>query len=78
MKIRATPNTVSSPVFTSLKISQNAPGNPTIMDAMIIKDIPLPIPRSVICSPIHITNSEPAVSVRTVIILNAHPGSCTT
>ena len=38
----------------------------------IIKDVPLPIPYSVILSPNHITNVEPAVKIITVIILDSH------
>ena len=40
----------------------------------IINEIPLPIPRSVICSPSHIRNAVPAVKVKTVITRNDQPG----
>ena len=36
--------------------------------------IPFPIPRSVICSPSHITNTAPAVSVNTMVSREANPG----
>ena len=36
------------------------------MPAKIISDMPLPIPRSVTSSPIHITRAAPAVSTRTM------------
>ena len=39
--------------------------------------MPLPMPRSVICSPSHITSTDPVVSVRIVISRNPHPGSGT-
>ncbi|MNC98536.1 hypothetical protein D3C83_165300 [compost metagenome] len=35
------------------------------------------MPRSVICSPSHITSTEPVVSVRTVISRKPHPGLST-
>src|SRR5665213_4272702 len=40
-------------------------GMPTTMPAKISSDMPLPTPRSVICSPSHMMNAVPAVSVRT-------------
>ncbi len=36
--------------------------------------IPLPMPRSVICSPSHMTKMAPAVSVTTMIRRDAKPG----
>ncbi len=39
--------------------------------------MPFPMPRSVICSPSHMTNTEPVVSVSTVMIRNDQPGSWT-
>ena len=40
----------------------------------MMSDIPLPMPRSVICSPSHMMNVVPVVSVSTVISRNAEPG----
>ena len=37
------------------------------MPAKISSDMPLPMPRSVICSPSHMMNAEPVVSVSIVI-----------
>jgi hypothetical protein len=37
--------------------------------------MPLPMPRSVICSPIHMTRTDPVVSVSTVMSRKAQPGS---
>ena len=42
-------------------------GNPITMPAKISSEMPLPTPRSVICSPSHITNIVPVVSVRIVV-----------
>ena len=36
--------------------------------------IPLPMPRSVICSPSHMMNTAPVVSVRIIIARKPHPG----
>ena len=43
----------------------------------MIKEIPFPIPLSVICSPNHMRKAVPAVKVRTVIARNDHPGEGT-
>jgi hypothetical protein len=37
------------------------------IDAKISSEIPLPMPRFVICSPSHMSSTQPAVSVRTMI-----------
>ena len=47
------------------------------MPAKMISEMPLPIPLSVICSPSHMMNIVPVVSVRTVINRKAHPGRST-
>ena len=41
-------------------------GRLEMMLANRIMEMPLPIPNSVICSPIHITTEEPAVNARTI------------
>ena len=43
-------------------------GIPDTMPAVMIKEIPLPIPRSVICSPNHIRNIVPVTKQTTVEI----------
>ena len=43
----------------------------------INSDMPLPMPRSVICSPSHMMKAVPAVSVRTHIGTNSHLGIVT-
>ena len=45
------------------------------MPAKISSDMPLPMPRSVICSPSHITNIVPVVRVRMHISRKPQPGS---
>ncbi len=54
-----------------------APGIRTTIPAKMISEIPLPIPRSVICSPSHMMNAVPLVSVSTVIAWNCQPGLIT-
>ena len=44
------------------------------MPTKMISDIPLPMPRSVICSPSHMMKAEPVVSVRIVIRIKPMPG----
>ena len=41
-------------------------GSCATMPAMMISEVPLPTPYSVICSPIHVTISVPVVSVSTM------------
>ena len=40
----------------------------------MISEMPLPIPRSEICSPIHMMKAVPVVRVRTLSARNPHPG----
>ncbi len=44
------------------------------MPAKMISEIPLPTPRSLICSPNHITKAVPVVRVRTVMSRKPQPG----
>ena len=48
------------------------------MPARMISEMPLPMPREVICSPSHIRNIVPPVSVSTVVMRKKSPGSETT
>ena len=41
-------------------------GSPAAMEAKIISEIPLPMPRWVISSPNHISRTQPAVRVMTI------------
>ena len=47
------------------------------MPAKMMSDMPLPMPRSVICSPSHMTNAVPVDSVRIVISRNPQPAFVT-
>jgi len=55
-----------------------ADGNSATMPDKMINEIPLPIPRAVICSPSHIKNIVPPVSVIVVEIKKKMPGLETT
>jgi len=50
---------------------------PTTMPAKMMSEIPLPTPRSLICSPSHMTKAVPVVSVITVINRKPQPGKGT-
>ena len=62
------------PVRNWSRVRIAALGRPTTMPAKMMSDMPLPMPRSVICSPSHMTNAEPVVSVSTVIRRKPQPG----
>ena len=47
------------------------------MPQKMISEMPLPIPRSVICSPSHMTSTEPAVKVIIVTSRKCQPGLST-
>ena len=49
-------------------------GRPTTMPAKMISEMPLPMPRSLICSPSHMTKALPVVSVSMVISRKPQPG----
>ena len=49
-------------------------GKPTTMPAKMRRLIPLPMPRSVICSPSHMMKAVPVVRVSTVMSLKPMPG----
>ena len=55
-----------------------ASGMRATMPAKMMREMPLPMPRSVICSPIHMMKAVPAESVMTVMIRNDQPGVVTT
>ena len=55
-----------------------ADGNCATMPDMMISEVPLPMPRWVICSPSHIKKIVPPVSVITVEMRKNKPGSLTT
>ena len=65
------------PVLTNSNKPKIAVGKPAAIPAKMIMEIPLPIPRSVICSPSHIKNIVPVNKVETVVKRNKNPGSLT-
>ena len=65
------------PVRTSSNNPPTAFGNPAAIPPKMMIEIPLPRPRSVICSPSHIRNIVPVTSVTTVVRRNSMPGSVT-
>ena len=54
-----------------------ADGKSATMPEKMISEMPLPMPRAVICSPSHIRNMVPPVSVIVVEIRKNRPGSVT-
>ena len=68
---------LSSPRWIIWKLSRSARGKPTTIPAKMMRLIPLPMPRSVICSPSHMMKAVPVVSVSTVMILKLQPGFST-
>ena len=55
----------SAPVRPSSSVWLIALGRPATMPEKMISEMPLPMPRAVICSPSHIRNMVPPVSVMT-------------
>ena len=66
-----------APVFANSNVLPTALGQPATIPAKIMIEIPLPMPRSVICSPNHIKNIVPLTRVITAVNLKANPGSNT-
>ncbi|MNR42808.1 hypothetical protein D3C85_1613670 [compost metagenome] len=64
-------------VRTRSNSAASAAGRPATIPAKIRMEIPLPRPRSVICSPSHMTNMVPVTKVTTVVKRNSMPGSIT-
>ena len=65
------------PVFNASKVRSVSGRMRSMMEKKISRLMPLPMPRSVICSPSHMTNTPPVVRVSTVVIRNPHPGCAT-
>ena len=76
--ITATRNTTRSseicPVCIWSRVVSTAAGKPATMPEKISSDMPLPMPRSVICSPSHMMNIVPVVRVRMHIRRKPQPG----
>ncbi len=69
---------VMSPILALENMRTAASGIPVTMPAKMTSEIPLPMPRSVICSPSHMMNDVPVVNESMVSIRKPHPGSVTT
>ena len=52
-------------------------GSPAAMPAKMMSEMPLPRPRSVICSPSHMRNIVPVTSVTAETMRNVIPGEMT-
>ena len=63
-----------APVRACSSVWPIACGRPAAMPAKISSEMPLPRPRSVICSPSHIRNIVPVTSVTAVTMRNERPG----
>ncbi len=70
-------NVCNSPVLTSSSVPPTAAGKPATIPAKMIIDIPLPIPRSVTCSPSHIKNMVPVTNVTAAVKIKLTPGFIT-
>ena len=66
-----------APVRPSSSVPPMALGMPATMPAKMISEMPLPMPRAVICSPSHIRNMVPPTSVITAEVRKKRPGSVT-
>ncbi len=71
-------NAVMSPVLAFENMRTAASGISVTMPAKITSEIPLPMPRSVICSPSHMMKAVPVVSEIIVRIRKPQPGFVTT
>ncbi len=65
-----------SPILMSLKVSIMAAGKRATMPAKMMREMPFPMPRSVICSPSHMMKAVPEVRVMMVMSLKLQPGFC--
>ena len=65
------PCIMSEEVWTE---SHRAPGRRAMMFAKMMRDMPLPMPRWVMSSPIHMMKAVPATSVTTMMMLVSHAG----
>jgi hypothetical protein len=74
---RITPIGASWSVRTMSQTFESADGMLVTMPAKMMSEMPLPMPRSLICSPSHMMNDVPAVSVMMVLKRKPQPGSST-
>jgi hypothetical protein len=54
-------------------VPPTAPGSPATIPERMIMEMPLPTPRSVICSPSHMRNMVPVVMVMVAVMRNGQP-----
>ena len=66
-----------APVETNWNKTLTAAGSPATIPAKIMIEMPLPMPRSVICSPNHIRNIVPVTREITQTLRKKKPGSMT-
>ena len=66
-----------APVRACSSVRPIAFGSPAAMPAKMMSEMPLPRPRSVICSPSHMRNIVPVTSVIAVTTRNVSPGAST-
>ena len=64
-----------SPLRTCSSVLIAAAGRLATIPAKMINETPLPMPRSVICSPSHIRNMVPVVSATTAVSTKPMPWS---
>ena len=69
-----TPSGVNAPVRANSKVPATADGKPATMEPKIISEMPLPMPRSEICSPSHTKNMVPATKEAAAMSLKPKPG----
>ena len=67
----------SAPVDRNPKVCTIAGQKRSMIEKKIMSDAPLPTPRSVICSPSHMTNIAPVVRKSAIWMRNANPGFVT-
>jgi hypothetical protein len=75
--IAATSSGSIVPVRPPSKICARCTGSEATMPAMMISETPLPMPRLVICSPIHMRNNVPPTRLMVAATRNIRPGSTT-
>ena len=66
-----------TPVSMNCSVRAVPGRKPCMIEKKIIRLIPLPMPRSVIRSPSHMTKRAPVVSVTTLVMRKPNPGSGT-
>ena len=68
---------LSVPVFNASNVFTVSGRIRSMIEKKMSRLMPFPMPRSVICSPSHMTKTPPVVRVSTVVIRKPHPGCAT-